>query len=217
METEAVVEQQQKDTLIEDVARHLSEDFEDTFALLLERRAASYSAAIAPLDAEIAALNDELESLEQNAVNLEGLLEARFRVAQHAADCFLLQGQIQEAAAKAAEAEAARNAPAAMRARQSAIDARIRTIESEKADAAIRAFGSFLKETKQIIRVLEHGLGIVFLNGAEKALLACNVGIAVNPSLFNDLTAEERSSSWQSLSAWYGSTGGLRLVRGPGR
>ena len=215
METEAVVEQQ--DTLIDDVANHISETLRDTFTLLLERRAEAYSSAIAPLDAEIASLEEELENLEQNAQNLEGLLEARFRVARHAADCFLLQGQIQEAAAKAAEAEAAKDAPRRMRQRQAEIDARIRTIESEKADAAIRAFGSFLKETKQIIRVLEHGLGIVFLNGAEKALLACNVGIAVNPSLFNDLTAEERSSEWQSLSAWYGSTGGLRLVRGPGR
>ena len=209
-ETEAL--EQQETLIVDHMAGHLAETFRDVFNILVERRHDAYSAAIAPLDAEIEALEQESAAIEQRAQILEGLLESRARVSQYEADKLTLAGKHREAEAKREEMKAAENAPRLMRRRQREIEDRIRVIESEKEDAETRAFGSFYKETTQIIRVVERGLFIVLLDGTENAILTNTVGVPVSPTLFTNLTAPEHSAEFQSGSKWYGI--GLARVRG---
>jgi chaperone required for assembly of F1-ATPase len=207
--TQGIVEQQQRahDAMIDDAARSLAECFTNTFAMLIERRGSQYAEAIEPLDAEAESLEAEDAALEQDALNLEGLLESRARVSQHEADCLTLAGKHGEAEGKREEMEAAKNAPRLMHERRQAIAVRLAAIETEKQNAAGRAFSSFYREAQQIVRVAERGLFIVLLDGIEEAIRKPGRHEfirPINPNLFANLTADERSEEWASGNQWYG-------------
>jgi hypothetical protein len=202
------------DTEIQDVCEEIGGTLEAAFDLLIERRDRQYAAAIAPLDAEREALEQESASIEEAAHNLELLLPAKARIAQNEADQLTVAGKSEEAKAKLEEMRQAESAPGAMRARQREIANRIEAIEAEKQTAARRIFASWHEDCQAIIRPIEHGLFVVLLDGLQKSFYdfqtrTNTAGDGVLNTLFKlghitDLTAGERSPEWASGNRWYG-------------
>lgn len=203
--------------IIKDVAEELRDSLQEAYDVLIERRDRQYADAIEPLDVEAEALRQEHVSLGAAARNLELLLPATAREAQREADRLMLDGKHEEAAAKIAEAEEARSAPAAMKERQQAITARIAAIESEKKDAARRVFRSWHQDCQKIIRPIERGLFVTILDGLQDSFYEFQArtgtaGDGVLNTLFKlgditDLTANEHSLEWKSGHRWYGGRG----------
>jgi HD-GYP domain-containing protein (c-di-GMP phosphodiesterase class II) len=208
-QSESMTEQQQ-DTFLDDAAEFLSEQFEAAFAILIERRDDAYAKAVATLDDERMTLARESVEIEEAAGNLESLLAAKEREANRQADSLLLDGKQEEAQAKLTEAEAARNAPGAMRDRQREIEARYRAIEDEKEVAAHRVAEAWLAECQKITRAAEHGYFITLLDGLKQSLseFKQRTGTVAYDSRFQnisirDLTADAGSEERNSGCGWY--------------
>ena len=205
-------EGQEPDTGIVEMVAAITDVFSDTFAALIERRDLQYADAIAPLNAEQEALAQEHQSIEADAQNLEGLLESRARVSLYEADCLKLEGKHEEAQAKLAEMEAAKNAPALMRERQRGISARIEAIAGEKTTIAKSVFQEWYCECQHVIRNAEHGLFITLLDGLRADFFRFESSVRngdASPNLLygsnhiTGLTAGENSEEWQAGTRWY--------------
>jgi len=211
-EDSAIAEPQEpEDTFLDDAAEFLSEQFEAAFAMLIERRDEAYVKAVATLDDERMALLRECGEIEEAIGNLEPILAAKDREANRQADSFLLEGHPEQSQAKLAEAEAARNAPAAMRNRQREIEVRYQAIEDEKEVVARRVAKEWWAECQKITRAAEHGYFITLLDGLKHGLsefeqrtgtVAC-VNRFINIRI-HDLIADSSSEEWRSGSGWYG-------------
>jgi hypothetical protein len=208
--TQIAVPQDQKDSVIDDMSKFLAEFFEDTFALLVERRDGAYKVAVKPLDEEQTQLAEESASIAEAAQNLEALLPAKVREAQRQADALMLDGKEEEAQAKIAEQRAAEAAPAAMDARQCELEARWHEIEDEKEVVARRVAEAWWGECQKITRAVEHGYFITLLDGLKQSLseFKQRTGTVALDSRFQDirihaLTADAGSEEWSSGCGWY--------------
>jgi hypothetical protein len=206
---------QTEDSTVAEIAERITKTFDETFDALIARRDAAYATAIVPLDAEHLELSREHQSIEQDAPNLEGLLESRARVSQYEADCLKLAGKHREAEAKLEEMKAAENAPRLMRERQREITARIEAIDAEKRTAAKRVFEQWYSECQTVHRAIERAHFIAFLDGLKRSFFdfeqrtdtyAKEVG---QRGLFGvghlaNLSADEHSEEWASATRrWY--------------
>ena len=115
---------------------------------------------------------------------------------------------------KLAEAEEARTAPGAMKARQAEIDSRLTAVGEEKKAIARRIFESWYAECQHVIRAAERGLFLTLLNGIEDSMneFQTRTGTAspngLTGGLFHKghvagLTASERSPEWRGGIRWY--------------
>jgi hypothetical protein len=202
--------QEQKDSVIDDRAKFLADYFEDAFALLIEIRDDAYAKAVRPLKEEQRAIAQESGEIAESAGNLDPLLAAKERIAHLQADSLLLDGKEEESQAKLAEAESARNAPAAMRDRQLELEARYRAIEDEKEVVARRVAEAWWGECQKITRAVEHGYFITLLDGLKQSLseFKQRTGTVALDSRFqdiriHDLTADADSPEWSSGCGWY--------------
>jgi hypothetical protein len=188
---------------------------EKAFNLLLARRDAAYSQAIASLETEREKLEGEAVSLTEASANLGELLPAKMRVARAEADELLVQGRTAEAHRKIAEAQEAANAPAQSEARQSAIRERLSAIEAEKRNVGRRIFGEWHRECQSVVRASEHALFLVLLDGLKQSFFdfeqstGTSAQAVGDPGLFgvghlDSLTAPENSVEWNSGNRWYG-------------
>lgn len=129
-----------------------------------------YEQAIQPLNIAQRDLMREREQVAKAAGGLEVTLPAFARVAERQADALVLEGQPEQAAAQLAEAEAARTAPAKLRARLLEIETRYLEIEDEKRSAARRVVVAWWTNCRKVTRAAEHGFLVTLLGGLEKEL-----------------------------------------------
>jgi hypothetical protein len=203
---------------IGEMAKHITNVFDQTLDALIERRDSQYADAIEPLDAERENLVKEHTAIGQAAHDLEELLPAKARQAQREHDELLLSGKRDEAAVKLEEMREAERTPEVMRARQSEISARIEALDGEKRAAARRIFAQWYIECQTVHRAVERAHFIVFLDGIKQAFFdfqqctdtgAKKIG---DSGLFNvrhlsALTADERTPEWASGTKWYSGMG----------
>jgi hypothetical protein len=203
-----------QDSITTQMAEHIGQIIDETFAALIESRDSQYAAAIAPLDAEGENLGKEYAAIGEAARNLAELLPAKARVAQAEHDSLLLAGDREGAAVKLAEQKEAEHAAEAMRARQREISNRIGGISEEKKEQARRIFADWYPDCQKVIRPIEHALFVTVLDGLQKSFfdfqaMTDTAGDGVLNTLFKQyhlagLTADERSAEWLSGSKWYG-------------
>jgi hypothetical protein len=161
------------------------------------------------LDAERENLAQESADIAQAAGNLELILPASERVAQHEADELLLAGKLEEAEAARREYEEARSAPGAMKERQRQITRRIEAIADEKKSIAKHVFETWFTDLQRVIRAAERGLFIELLDKAHDEMYAYQDRHGLQGSslligsLSTGLTADEHSVEWKSGQKWY--------------
>ncbi len=200
---------------IQNTVAEIGAVLQHAFDMLIARRDTAYAAAIEPLNAEIAVLQQESAELTESAHKQELLLPARARVAQTEADKLTVAGKHEAAAVKLAEAEEARNAPEAMRARQREIDLRLAAIETEKKAIARRIFETLFTECQAVIRAAERGLFCTLLDGLRASFYEFQertdtggtierpYSFLVKQYFLDSLTAPVRSEEWTSGNRWY--------------
>jgi DNA repair exonuclease SbcCD ATPase subunit len=199
-----------------EMATAITDVFSDTFTALIERRESQFTDAIAPLHEERESLTREYSAIGEAAQSLAEVLPARARQAQFEADRLMLEGKHEEARAKLAESEEARQAPKGMKQRQAEITARIEAIDGEKKAVARRVFEGWYAELQRVIRAAEHGLFIELLDKSRDEMDAYQRKRELFATLdhphshfvqnrhINGLTADEKSAEWNSASRWYG-------------
>lgn len=148
------------------ISKMLEATFEN-LALCLEQ---DYSLAIQPLEAEQESLAQERREIAETAGNLEAILPSFARTAERQADALVSEGQKEEAASKLAEAEAARNAPAKLRARLLEIETRFLAVEDEKKAFARRIAVTWWADCGKVTRAVERGFLVTLLGGLERSL-----------------------------------------------
>lgn len=206
---------QLESTEIQETAEEITRVLKAAFDNLIRRRDTAFAVASAPLDAEIAALQQEHAAIGTAARNLAEVLPAKSRVAQAEADKLTVAGKHEAAAVKLTEAEEARNEPARMSARQNEISARIAAIASEKQGIARGIFEGWFAECQAVVRAAERGLFCTLLDGLRASFyefqertdtggtLEKPYSFLIKESHLSNLTAPERSEEWNSGSRWY--------------
>lgn len=197
-----IAEQLEQDTEVRDMAAVMTSVWRAAFAALVERRNAAYVRATAPLDREQAQLRQEHACIAEAAQELELLLPAKARMAQHEADQLLLAGKHEEARAKVQEAEEAKAAPIRMERRQAGISARIADLEAQKKMALKAAAEDFRDACIGLIRDCEIALASI-LDKTRDSLN--NLEVELNQTLYQpaQLTCDERSGTWTTLHRMY--------------
>lgn len=210
-------EQIEQATEIQVMADEIRDRLKAAFDFLIQERDRQYSTAIAPLNAEAEKLEQESISITQAAESLRLVLPAQERELRRESDRLLVEGKIDEGAAKLAEAEKVGTGLATMEGRQREISRRLEGIEQEKQGHARRIFQSWHRDCQRIIRPIEHGLFVVILDGLQQSFfdfqnVTNTIGDGVLNTLFNlghvtDLTADEKSAEWQAGFRWYSGRG----------
>jgi hypothetical protein len=181
-------------------------------ALLRDLRT-TLSAAVAKLESERDALEQESAAIQTASHELRLLLPAKGREAERAADVLLLAGKPAEAQAKRKEQQQAERAPAEMEQRCRAITVRCGQIEAEKEAIARRCFSEWYPRLRAAL--VEEQLSMC------DALDSAWVGIQrfagetgtggisgiITASMENDLTARDRGPEraiYGRLVDWFG-------------
>jgi hypothetical protein len=210
----------QKDTAAV-LAERMTALFEEVRATLTRERTEAWNTFAEAKRGEIESLMRESSDLDAKASELESTLAAVARVAQYESDVLLLQGKAEESAARLGEAETARNAPAAMRARQAEIDTRIDRLQDEMRAEGRRIFEDFYPKCQTVVRAAERGLFQMLLGGFSESFSAFAhlTGNGPRPDPrgsgavtqgmvrqfhFDNLTADEKDSLWVMGNRLYG-------------
>jgi hypothetical protein len=206
------------DDPVQDIADDLANTIQGAFESLVEGRDAQLAAETAALEAEEATLRQESATIAEAAGNLGKIIPATARQAQREADKLLLDGRVEEAEAKIAEAKQAADAHAAMEKRREEINARFEEIASERKVIATRIFGVWYGGLQKITRTTER---VFFLSLLDRALDEMNnysnrhgLGASDKPysagivtrGRIDGLTSDERDKSpvWFASQRWYG-------------
>jgi hypothetical protein len=174
----------------------------DAMRVLNERREAECAAACAPLDVELVALEAEESNLSTKSQGFLERLASAERVKQFERDTLIMQGLDPEAAAKLAELDEIKAAPAKIEARRVEIAARVAEIESEKKAALRVAAENFKEASITLIRGAETGLAAIF-DGTRDALNNLETQLGSTVYYPAELTAPDRSNEWTTLHRLY--------------
>jgi seryl-tRNA synthetase len=184
-----------------------------TVNALLQQLRDSYTAAVAKLESERDALEQESAAIQAAANELKLLLPAKARQAERDADAALLSGKPAEAQAKRDEQQQAESAPAKMLQRCRAIDVRIGQIEAEKEAQARRCFAEWYPRLRAALVAEQTAMcdaldsswtGIVRFAGAHRI---DGIGGVIKASMENDLTARDQGVErplYGRLVSWFG-------------
>jgi len=180
---------------------------------LLQQLRDSYTAAVAKLEAERDALEQESQGIQAAANKLRIPLPAQAREAQRQADKLLLAGKPEEAAAKYAKQRQAESAPGKLEDRRRTIAVRIGEIASEKEAIARRCFAEWYPRLRAGL-LAEQTAMCDALDSAWVGLCRYagdhgidGIGGVIKASMENDLTARDRGAERTlcgRLVDWFG-------------
>ena len=191
-----------KDMTGEELAEFIRAFCKDAMIVLNERREVECAAACAPLDVELEALESEESDLATKSRGFLDRLASAERVKQFERDSLIMQGLDTEAAAKLAELDEIKAAPAKIEARRGEIAARVAEIESEKKAALRVAAENFKEASITLIRGAETGLAAIF-DGTRDALNNLETQLGSTVYYPAELTAPDRSNEWNTLHRLY--------------
>jgi chromosome segregation ATPase len=199
-ETTQVHSAEIEDVSAGEMAQSIRDFSASALAVLNERREARYAEACASLNEELTALASESADLEaKNQVTTERLASTE-RVLRFELDQLIMRGENTEA--KQASLEEVKAGAAQTEKRRSEIAERCRQIETAKKTELRRTAESFLSGCTGLIRGAEGGLALI-LDGARSTLNGLETEIGASVYRPDQLTADEKSEVWVTLSRLY--------------
>jgi hypothetical protein len=194
-----------------------TEPITSTVDRMLQELNTTLSKAVAKLESDRDALEQESAEILTAANELKLLLPAKAREAEREADRLLLAGKPEEATAKIQEQKSAERAPEEMERRRYAITARLGEIASEERTIAVRVFqewyprlrAALVAEQLTMCNALDSAWGGIVRFSGETG--TGGIGGIVKASMENDLSARDQGPEraiYERLVSWFG--GGRR-------